>query len=158
MDRTNREVMVKYLNEQIIRQMIEQYSLTVNQSLNRWEGVQRSLKFKKGKPMAIESYFKTAKNWFDQHKIEFLSEMCWTPLFKALHQVITNLSHSQSEGQFLRDNLRDNLSRNQIIFAFTFSVRAQTPPSVRDSKFRKFLSFCKLKINPIFTMRTFSLH
>lgn len=87
MDRINGEMMAKFLNEHILRQMTEQYSMTVNQSLNRWEGVQRSLKFKKGKAMAIDSYFKTAKNWFDQHKIELLSEMCWTPLFKALQQV-----------------------------------------------------------------------
>jgi len=90
MDRMNRETMDRFLNKALIDKVSCSYSAAIDHALNNWNGVQRSSKLRNNGFVDYKSYLKPAKNWFDQHKIPLLAELCWTPLLDAVQQIAHN--------------------------------------------------------------------
>ena len=87
MDQVNHEQVAHHLGPTFWRHQLESCSVAIYGSLNHWSGVSKSRKFKKIDTIHFNEYFKTAKNWFDQRKVELLSDLYWTPLFTAIDQV-----------------------------------------------------------------------
>jgi len=86
MDRVNHEAVPQYLNSEFLLDLINSCSAAISRLLNGWSGVSKSKKFKKQQVVHFNEYFKTAKNWFDQSKVNLLSDLYWTPLFTAIDQ------------------------------------------------------------------------
>ena len=87
MDKTNREMTTHFLSDQFIQNMTSSYSAVLNTALQRWNGVLKSKKFDKEDDVEFNVYFKAAKNWMDQRKINMLSDVFWIPLFAVIDQV-----------------------------------------------------------------------
>ena len=87
MDRVNREMMSHFLSESFHRDSISSCSAALTATLERWNGVQKSVKIQTEDAVEFSVYFKIAKNWLDQCKVDLLIDIYWIPLFAVIGQV-----------------------------------------------------------------------
>ena len=87
MDRVNHEMMHHFMSNDQLGKLRNSFLSIANDSLQKWTGIQKSDRLRRGDIRSYDAYFKTARNWFDQHKIELLSRLCWTPLFQSVEQL-----------------------------------------------------------------------
>jgi len=124
MVRINREMMSHFLSDDVIHKLTTSYYGEIHQSLNQWDGVRRSTKFRNQQSVEMESYFKIAKNWFDQHKIELLSLLFWSPLFNALDQICWSAAAKFFEGQSMERRLQSEYQQYFHLLILNNMIRA----------------------------------
>lgn len=94
MDQVNREMTSHFLSNDFHRNTIASSSAALTATLKRWSGVQKSQKVQKQDVVEFGVYFKIAKNWLDQCKVDLLTEIYWIPLFAVIQQVWCIVRHS----------------------------------------------------------------
>ena len=86
MDKTNREMM-NFLNPRTYQNTIASCSAALTEASEKCSGVRRSSKNTANDFVPFNTYYMTAKNWFDQCKVTLLSEMFWIPMLVVIEQV-----------------------------------------------------------------------
>merc|ERR1719229_13501 len=83
MDQINHHSVSLYFDDKFLSNVTASCSAAFTVMLDRWNGVTKSRKFSANEPVDFHDYYKTAKNWFDQRKVDLLTDLYWIPLFNA---------------------------------------------------------------------------